>query len=230
MTTPPLTHHLQQAKQTPALRSDFYRALWAAELYFIGQTDSLSYYEANGRTLLPCFSSLELLQSVVPADETYVLLPAHEVFPNIPAEITVVLNPFTAVGKEFDSLERRALMEGILFERPPAQADTSEQILFGQPAEMPDDLIETLRAFFKKHSAIHTAYLGQICIPSTGIPPHPLVGLYCPAISESLFLELALDMQAQADTPLEVYRLTLNDKREIARYLLNETTPIYSAE
>ncbi|WP_347338391.1 SseB family protein [Tumebacillus amylolyticus] len=119
-----MTDLLQQAKKDPALRPEFYKTLWEAELFFIGQIDKtddtyhLSFYEAGGKTLLPCYSSEELLRSVVPEHEPKLLLPVREVFPNIGSEITVVLNPFTEPSKEFDSLERRALADGVLFDPP----------------------------------------------------------------------------------------------------------------
>ncbi|KEO81707.1 enhanced serine sensitivity protein SseB C-terminal domain-containing protein [Tumebacillus flagellatus] len=247
-----LTKLLTQAKQTPTMRPDFYKALWDAELYFIGRMDEtddtyhLSFYEAAGRTLLPCFSSEGLFRSVVPEaeHETVVLLPVREVFPSVGSEITVVLNPFTDVGKEFDALERRALQAGVLFELPPKAAAAQEPgentnepaTYFGTPKEKPEALLAALEDFFPTRPEIQTAYLGMIAITDSTHPPHPLLGLVWTGPSEAKFLELTLDIQSQIraslpDAPqLDVYRLTPDDTREVARYLLDKTTPIYTKE
>lgn len=234
-----LAQLLEQAKGDPSLRPEFYRALWEADLYFVGVEGALSYYEAQGRTLLPCFSSEELFRSVVPEQESSVVCSVQAAFPSIPPEITVVLNPFTTYGKEFDSLERRALEEGMLFEQPARQEEEAigaTDVLFGQSKEPQEELVAALQAFCEGQTAIEAVYLGQVCIPSTGVPPHPLVGVIWSGSEERAFWEMALDLQKHVQAVLEqelridVYPLAQDDMGEIARYLLEQTQPIYTVD
>ena len=51
------------------------------------------------------------------------------------------------------------------------------QVLIGQPAKYPAELVAALQKLFAKNESVHAAYLAQIHDPGTGEPPHLIIGI-----------------------------------------------------
>jgi hypothetical protein len=131
----------------------------------------------GGELVMPAYTALQRIQQATDNRQPFVELPTLDVFRNRPQESKLVLNPSVWDGCEFRPDEIDALL---------AQADpapmrvmpTGSEVRLGHPAQSLDWLIAALSKPLKQLSAVQAAYVALIEIPSTGEPPHPVVGLH----------------------------------------------------
>jgi len=245
-----IEEYLNEGRADVAKRPAFYRALWAAELWVVGVIEGptavneqgedvalegaevkVSFFEVEGRQVLPCFSSQGLFEQVIPEHQPSVVLTGEDVFKLVPEGVEVMLNPFTETGKSFPAHEIRALRAGVLFrERPTADG---EEIALGQPKEYPEELVATIKTYLADQPAVKRAYLAYAYVKSTGEAPHPLIGLELSASNTQPFADLMLELHqltyeqfGQAGW-IDVFELKAGATDAVSKYLLEETTPFF---
>jgi hypothetical protein len=181
------------AATNPSARPQFLRDLLESDIYILNQkTDELQIqnnilqkdaklnilsFQKDGKTWLPIFTSLERVEQYIRADSSYVQLKAKDFF-EITRGAFVFLNPGFPYGKEFFPQEVEQLLDGSIFQ--PAQTYTTQQntqILLGQPAEYPRELVKALAAYFEKNPRVNKAYLAQYHNPSADEKPHLLIAI-----------------------------------------------------
>lgn len=187
-----LERALMLAAVNPACRPEFYKALMVSDVYVIGFTDAVgdgittipagaklsivNWEKADGTSFIPFFTSLEALQHALKEESKFVALPAKSFF-----EMTIgsflVLNPSLPYGKEFFPNEIHALLESGMNNVPQTRVVQKEtQVLLGQPANYPSDMVSALTALLAKHSVVKAAYLCLMLDLSVSDKPSLVVG------------------------------------------------------
>jgi len=188
-----LERSLLRAAADPAHRPQFYRDFAASRIFVIndgeplaaegettlqeGRSLRLRTIELNGKLYLPIFSSLPRLQALLQEEARYIALNALE-FLEITRGADLVLNPGSDYGKEFTAAEVESILDGSIG-RPDetyvAQKDT--QVLIGQPANYPTELVEALKRLFAARKDVKRAWLAHFCNPERDEKAHTLVAL-----------------------------------------------------
>lgn len=235
-----LVELLVEGKQDPLKRPAFYQLLWESDLYVTGRVEGeellLSFFDIEGRKTLPLFSSMELMERVIPEGQPYVVLEGQHLFPSVPADVTAILNPATNVGKEFLPDEIEALCTGVLFQDlQPQPLSAGQKVAIGQPAEYPEALVQALSAYFKHSGSVEKAYLAQVYLPDQDEPPHPVVGIELKAGSAPFLSALPeLDQVVRAaigeEALVDFFEIRQDQPNGVASYMVEETKPFYMWE
>lgn len=180
------------AADNPTSHPEFYKKLIASNVFVIGFSGSedegvetipaaaklsiVKWEKDDGTPIIPFFTSLEALQRTLKEESKYVALPAKSLF-----EITLgtffVLNPVSPYGKEFFPNEIQALLETGMSQAPQTREVQKEtQVLLGQPANYPSEMVSALTALLAKHSAVKAAYLCLMHDPSSAEKPSLVIG------------------------------------------------------
>lgn len=178
---------LQRAATSPADRPAFYRELLASRVLIIpaempdmengrikeGQELKLSALEHEGKQYVPFFTSASRIQGSNP----YLELGARN-FLEMTRGARLVLNPGAKYGKEFAPEEVEAMLTGRMFE-PEAQyeAKKDEQIIIGQPVQVPHALLAELSKFFATQDKVKRAWLAWYHQPSREQKPGYLLAI-----------------------------------------------------
>lgn len=181
-----------KAATEPAHRAQFYRDFLESEIFILPVGDlpevhngvleaesklSLQHIEVNGKTVLPFFTSLPRLQSVIDEEREFIKLGVRA-FLEMTKGAPLLLNPGSDYGKEFFPDEVSRLLDGTIFqpsERHVVEQDT--QIMLGHPAKYPTQLVESLQRLYPKQPKVRAAYLAQCFNPSRDEEPGLLVAL-----------------------------------------------------
>ncbi|WP_417069861.1 enhanced serine sensitivity protein SseB C-terminal domain-containing protein [Niveibacterium terrae] len=180
------------AADDPASRPEFYEALMGSDVFVIGHADSegegvstipggaklsiVNWEKKDGTPVIPFFTSLETLQRALTEEARYVALPARSLF-----EVTLgsflVLNPASPYGKEFFPNEIKALLDTGMNHVPQSRVVQREtNVLLGQPANYPSEMVSALTALLAKHSVVKAAYLCLMHDSSASEKPTLVVG------------------------------------------------------
>jgi hypothetical protein len=183
---------LERAAQDPAAgEAAFYEELLRAELYVAGRVHGEVEDVVAGHGTLAEGGQVGILPSTLAGEEIVAAftspprfeeasggrvpclgLPAEVLFRRKPSHLKVVLNPGVWYGKELLPGEIRDLLGD-----NPSLAEPPGEMMLGLPAVRPSELIERLRDRFARDSDVLAARLGQLFVPSSGVPPHLVVGL-----------------------------------------------------
>ncbi len=233
-----------KAATDPAHRPQFMRNLLAAKIFIIqagpcnleikngvaqvGGTIGISPITHAEKDWLPIFTSLLRLEQVVQQEGNYLQLKARDFF-EMTRGAHVLMNPGHAYGKEFLPDEIARMIDGTIFE-PNNSFIVKEEtpVLLGQPAEYPQQLVAALGRLFVKHRGVKAAYLAQMHIPSSGEPPHLVVGIEAQGNFQRISGEVGLvaNQLIPAGDILDVVQVKAYEKG-IAEYLRNQTKPFY---
>jgi hypothetical protein len=210
-----LERSLVAAATDPAARPQFYRDLVAADLLVIQEPDAppqqlkIRPVEVNGHDCLPVFSSLPRLQQFVDHEVGYVAMNALE-FMKITRGAFLLLNPGSDYGKEFLPEEIASILDGTIWQ--PQSSYTAErdtQVLLGQPARYPAELVDVLGRVFAKFDSVRAAYLAHFFNPAQGDKPHTLIAIEAADHWEQIAAEagMAANGVNVPDPPVDFVRL-----------------------
>jgi SseB protein C-terminal domain/SseB protein N-terminal domain len=164
---------LAAAALDPTQRPRFYRELLEGEVFFLAIYDEIGVriqqVMQGEKEVVPIFTSLGRLETFARAigleDFRHEHGGGREVL-TILDGAHVVLNVGAAYGKEFEPDEVRRMLDGSEMKRlkiiglyPDAP------LLFSQPANYPQEMIEDLKASFAFHNWVEVAYLAQLHQP-----------------------------------------------------------------
>jgi hypothetical protein len=239
---------LVRATRDPAARPAFYRALLEAQLYFIipapppaeerstlaaGSQLALMSWTGPRGDFTPCFTSRGRLEDAareVGGELGFVAIAGQAAF-GLLAQVPMaaVLNPGSQYGKELSRDEIKRLADGTILASTPRVVARDTQVLLGQPATSPTALIAALGRLFTRHPTVEAAYLAQIHDPSSGDPPHPIVGILA-SDHEAVLGEASLVAAAVMDTPVDFVVVAAHDSDGVSGYLRGSTTPFYERD
>jgi hypothetical protein len=161
---------LRDAATDPAARPRFFKELLESKVLIVPvgenpkivdgviQQDTkirLANIEINGRLCVPFFTA----ECRLPPGTGYLMLDARAFF-EMTRGANLVMNPGAAYGKEFFPEEVGHLLDGTVFdpkERFVAKKDT--QVLIGQPADYPAELVKALARLYSQKSEVRRAWL-----------------------------------------------------------------------
>src|SRR4051794_29486133 len=188
-----LERSLMRASSDPAHRPQFYRDFAASQVFVIddggpatregettlqeGRTLRLRTIELEGKLYLPVFSSLPRLQAVLQEQASYIALNALE-FLKITRGADLILNPRSDYGKAFTAAEVESILDGSIG-RPDETyvAEKDTQVLIGQPANYPTELVAALERLFATRAAAPPASLAHFHDAARGQKPPSLGAL-----------------------------------------------------
>ncbi|MFC3396412.1 enhanced serine sensitivity protein SseB [Brenneria rubrifaciens] len=232
------------AATEPAHRPEFFSELMDATVFVLGGSDEsdapgekilhagsnvqIQHWEkADGSSAIPFFSSLEALQQVISEERPFLALPARSLF-EITLGATLFLNPKLPYGKEFLPQEVEHMLSGEgtgLVEQRIIEEDT--QVLIGQPAAMPVQMIDSLTQLFTRYRHVRRAFLAQIHEPNEK-EPHLLIGIEADQDREEI-IRVAGSVASDTlpdERPVDICLVKENEPG-ISHYLIKHTTPFY---
>jgi hypothetical protein len=243
----PLEVALVRAATDAAARPEFYRALLDAQLFFLtppgpraderstlpaGAKLSLVQWAGPQGDYIPCFTSrarLDAIASQIGGAYGFVAIAGKAAFGLLAQRpMGAVLNPGLRYGKELSTGEIARLATGKLADAEPRVVEHDTEVLLGQPATPPTALIEALSRLFARHPSVAAAHLAQIYDPSSGDPPHPIVGVVATDF-DAIIEEAALVARDVVDgqMPVDFVALDASDAEGVHLYLLRDTAPFY---
>lgn len=232
------------AATEPAHRPEFFSELMEATVFVLGSSDEsdapgekilhagsnvqIQHWEkADGSSAIPFFSSLEALQQVITEEQSFLALPVRSLF-EITLGATLFLNPRLPYGKEFLPQEVEHLLSGEgngFVQQRVIEEDT--QVVIGQPAEMPVQMIDSLTQLFTKYRHVRRAFLAQIHEPNEK-EPHLLIGIEADQDVEDIIRaagSVASDTLPD-ERPVDLCVVKENEPG-ISHYMIKHTTPFY---
>lgn len=183
---------LMIAASDPSARLDFYKELINSDIYVIhikdeedfhegvlkeGTKIKLLHVEINNKLYIPIFTSLRRLQESIEQEVNYLSMNSIDFF-NLIRGADVFLNPSSSYGKEFSEIEIESILNGSIF----ANIDSYEvkedtQVMVGQPAIVPEELIHELSNLFATMKEIKCAYNAHFFNPQMDEKPHTLIAI-----------------------------------------------------
>ncbi len=184
---------LVMAAQDPGARPDFYRELLQSDIFTIqvgveaggldphmldrGDRVHLIHVQFDGKEYVPIFTSLLRLQQFIKEEAQYISMNAKDLF-----ELTLgseaLLNPGSGYGKEFLQKEIASLLNGSIFSPVTSREIKKDtQIMIGQPATVPTELLEALTSRFRTMKQVTSAYSAHYFDPETDERPHTLIAI-----------------------------------------------------
>ncbi|PWC18775.1 enhanced serine sensitivity protein SseB [Brenneria corticis] len=229
----------------PAHRPEFFNELMEATVFVLGSADDggeagekvlhagsnvqIQHWEKDdGSSAIPFFSSLEALQLAVTKEESFLALPARSLF-ELTLGATLFLNPRLPYGKEFlpQEVEHMLSGEGHGFVQQRVVEEETE-VLLGQPAEMPVQMIDSLTQLFPKYRQVRRAFLAQIQEAGEQ-EPHLLIGLEVDVDDVEEVIRAAGSVASDTlpdERPVDLC-LVKEGEPGISHYLTKHTTPFY---
>ncbi|MEH0876544.1 enhanced serine sensitivity protein SseB [Pectobacterium cacticida] len=231
------------AASEPAHRPEFFSELMNATVFVLGNSDDngfgekvlhagssvdLQHWEKDdGSSVIPFFSSLEALQSVVTEEASFLALPVRSLF-EMTRGATLFLNPKLPYGKAFlpQEIEHILSGEGNGFVQQRV-VEEDMQVVLTQPDEMPAQMVDSLTQLFTKHRHVKRAFLAQIQDPGEQ-QPHLLIGIDADRDEETIIREAG---SVASDTlpderPVDLC-LVKEGEPGISHYMIKHTTPFY---
>lgn len=209
----------------PAARAEFYRELIASDLLVIdegrvpeetgrvtleaGRQLRIRNIEFRGQSYLPVFSSLTRLQAGITETVGYLAFNALELL-KITRGAKLILNPGSDYGKELLPEEVESIIDGsILRPRESYTVDRSTQVMLGQPARVPTELVEVLKRVFKRHDGVRAAFLAHFVNPAKDAKAHTLIAIDAAGDWDRIVSEagLAVGGVTIPDPPVDFVRL-----------------------
>lgn len=184
---------LERAATDPSHRPQFYRDLTGAELFIVqpappaggsgrrvleaGETIQVGRIEWNGMSYIPVFSSLKRLEAGLTEPAGFLAMNAIE-FMKITKGANLLLNPGAACGKELPADEIASILDGSIWEPSERwQAEEEEQVMIGQPARYPEELVSALDRFFRTQKSVQRAFIAMFFNPKRDEKPHTLIAI-----------------------------------------------------
>lgn len=239
-----LEKSLMRAANDPAHRPQFIHDLIASDIFVIqegpaperhqrlqlpaGKKIQLRNITLKGKQYLPIFTSLLRLEQFISQPGGYLAMNTLEFF-KITQGAEIFLNPGSGYGKEFLKEEIASIIDGSIWQ-PTKQfvAQESTQVLLGQPARYPHELVNALSRFFKTRKQIKRAYLAHFHNPAQGDKPHTLIGIEVDSDMESIMSEAGMVASSVPipDPPVDFVQIT-GRGGGLENYLTKETKPFY---
>ncbi len=220
-----LEEHLMAAARDPAARGEFYRELIASDLLVVdegrvpeetgrvtlqaGRQLRIRNIEFRGQSYLPVFSSLTRLRAGITGTVRYLAMNALELL-KITRGAKLVLNPGSDFGKELLPEEVESIIDGsILRPRESYIVNRPTEVMLGQPARYPTELVEVLKRVFKRHDGVRAAFLAHFINPAKDAKAHTLIAIDAKGDWDRIVSEagLAAGGVTVPDPPVDFMRL-----------------------
>jgi hypothetical protein len=183
--------------------------------------------EFQGTLCIPVFSSLARLQAVVQQQVAYLGVNAVELM-RLTSGSSLLLNPGSSYGKEITAAEAESIVDGSIW-RPVERrvTTTATQVLLGQPANYPNELVEALKRLFAKDKRVKRAWLAHFHDPTRDEKPHTLIAIDAPGVYQEVAAEVGVVAANVVipDPPVDV--TPVGSGPGLDSYFLNQCKPFY---
>lgn len=190
-----LRESLKKAISDPSMRPHFYEQLIKSDVFVITDGREMpiergvlqagaimgikTLKKSDDTPVISVYSNLEQLQKSIHEKVTYLQLPCKELFSIIKGSY-VVLDPNTEYMKEFPPEEIEAIANDTIFVTgKQLVAKKKTQVMIGQPAVYPQEIVDGLTSYFKRDTRVKKAYLAQFYNPESDDHAHPLIVIEC---------------------------------------------------
>ncbi|WP_241606759.1 enhanced serine sensitivity protein SseB [Rosenbergiella epipactidis] len=229
---------LAQAATEPAHRPAFFQALLDADVWVLGRSvaqqltaDSgveLTHWEkADGESVIPFFTSEQMLNEVCESGEPWVKLPVKTLF-ELTRGDNLFLNPKCSTGKEFSASEIAALLDNrgdALSEQQIIEG--GETLLVSAIDELPAQLVSSLTTLFAGLKPVRRAFLAEIR-EGEGLPANLLLGIEADGEIDAIIQQagqVAVDTLAD-DALIDLCEIT-DQPSGVSHFFTAHITPFY---
>ena len=232
---------LARAFADPATRDEFYRTLLESRVYFltsapVSEGKKIAEEETNvplvaltgpdGGALIPMFSSEEYAREFSQGKANIIGLAGSSAFKMLAgAALPAMLDPQTSKGKMFSLDEIKAILP-MLGDEQKMAAGTEVQI--GQPARYPDEIAAALKEVFANYPNVEAAYIALIHIPSSGQPPHLLIGVKGTVLREAFSSAALAARRAGGDQIIDFASLSDGENTLTDYFRTGGVTPFFT--
>jgi hypothetical protein len=238
-----LERSLTLAASDAAHRPQFYKDLVQSELFVIqegpapdtsgrtvleqGYMLQIQPLDWNGKPYLPVFSSLPRLQATLHAEKGFLAMNALE-FMKITSGADLLLNPGSDYGKELTKEEIASILDGSIW-RPSERfvSKQATQIMIGQPANYPSELVNALSRYFKKTKGVERAFVAHFFNPERDEKAHTLIAMEIHGDWDAIMAGAGIVARDVPSPDPPVDFIQLNGRSGLDDYFLHECTPFY---
>lgn len=231
---------LQKAATNPAYQVEFIKRILTENLVIItkstSETEGLFRLEKGMRinvfTLkdgrVPIFTSPNRIfdKGIITKEVNYLQANAEDIFGFLKGA-TLILNPYSEYGKEFNPDEVERLLNGTYFEATKIVVEKGHQVQIGQPANYPTEVVKRLIKLFSTKPDVIAAYLGWIHDPTTTDPPHYIFAINTIGEWRTISDEAGLIAQGVLGTREIIDFTQITNKGFIDDYFTKNTKPFY---
>jgi hypothetical protein len=215
-----LEEALMQAASTPSAKPRFLKTLLESEIYIV-QNDPI--IENDDIRYRPMYSS-----PIRSKSETNAVSVRAKEFLESARGTDFILNPGSTYGRTFSADEVADLLDGgIWLPKDEEVKERESQIMLGQPANYPTELVETLKRFFQRRDEVKRAWLGHIYDPLSDENAHSLVAIEVDDNWDEISSQTGTVASAVKipDPPVDILQISGNGG--IEDYFLNDVEPFY---
>lgn len=237
----PLEHALVAAATEPSARPLFYRLLLESPLLILDASPDSAI--PDGKTVLTegtqvravcvevegvphtvVFSSLAVLRGFLQVEQKYISMLGRDLL-NLMRGSHLILNPGADYGKQILPQEIEAILNGAAvrgYATRVMQEDT--QVLLGQPAAYPNELVDALSSVFRSRKEVRAAYLALCAWPQSR-EQQLMVGIDTSGDWEPLMRDISAALRTSGSRDVVVDFVQMNDS-SVAQYM-RTTRPFY---
>jgi hypothetical protein len=235
---------LVKATNDRALRAPFYRALLESDLFVIrdgpspeetgqwivapGEEVKVRSMDCDGETCVAAFSSRERLLQAITEPAGFLGLNARSLM-EMTQGAGIALNPGSDYGKVFSRAEVAAILDGSLW-RPDSEfrPEHDIEVLLGQPAIYPQELIDVLIDVLKRLRSVRRAYVARFFNPVTDEKPHTIIALDVVGDWDAIMAEVGVAIHGMEIPEPPVDFLQMMGSTDGAEgYFRNDCEPFY---
>jgi Ca2+/Na+ antiporter len=237
---------LVEAATKPEERPAFTKLLLNSTVYVLGTTGEgagarvlqtgeklhlVKWQRDGGEPCIPFFTSLETLQKSIESAQSYLAIPARDLF-DVTQGAHLFLNPKSEHAKEFLPHEISNMLETGFGQKPNTYiVEKSTQVLLGQPKNYPNEMVEAIKKICAKYSEISQAYVGTIINPLGSDKPDFVVGIEIVGSEETIKTTMQAIGQVAGDTVpkdefVNLVRIKKGDEG-IGGYFYDSCQPFY---
>lgn len=111
-----------------------------------------------------------------------------------------MLNPGSNYGKEITVDEAATIVDGSILQTDAGPLPSGSQMMIGQAAPYPTELVEALTRLFKKKPQVKRAWLAHVLVPGRDQNAHSLIGLEASGNIDEVLAEAGL-VASQVNIP-----------------------------
>ena len=237
-----LEKSLIKASSDVSARSEFYTKLLWNELIVLTSGHNPS--QEGRRTLeedtkvqfvtfkngqIPVFTATNRIfdKGIIKEQVPFMAIKGQDLF-QLTKGATLVLNPYSDYGKELMPQEIENLLNGSIFQQTHQTEITKDtQVLIGQPATYPTQLVKALAQLFKEEPSVKSAYLASIKTDHTEQQPHLIIGIDAEGSMSSISGKAGALAEQMIGKNEIIDFIKIEENNSISSYFLNETQAFY---
>ncbi len=242
----PLDTAYAEALKSESAQSAFYNAFFNTEIFIpthnlpeseerkrAGDDESISpiFVESEGVQYLMLFDSEERLSAWAQKEVGFVALPGHAIVEMMNTEIHWALNVGTEYMKTFVPDEIKWLKETVSISTGnELKVTKGTNVLIGEPAIIPEGLVESLIINLSRNTEVKSAYLGQMHIDKQSEEPHLALVLELADLSKSSIEAIRKDISFAIQGLLgesEYIDIMIKSESKLATEITNVVNPFY---